>query len=82
MRIFVDLDWLPGFIVTRVHRSLCSARRCPSFFCFKLIFHYLFVVWLPYLLLDPTLPAIGKGLAVLLGTVLLSWTASSPQIGF
>ena len=29
-----------------------------------------------------TLPAIGKGLAVLLGTVLLSWTASSPQIGF
>ncbi len=39
-------------------------------------FHYLFVVWLQYMLLDLAFPAIGKGLAVFVGTVLLSWAAS------
>lgn len=39
-------------------------------------FHYLFVLWLQYMLLDRGLPAIGKGLIVLVGTVILSWTAS------
>jgi surface polysaccharide O-acyltransferase-like enzyme len=39
-------------------------------------FHYLFVVWLQYLLRDLAVPAIGKGLAVFAGTVLLSWAAS------
>ena len=39
-------------------------------------FHYLFVVWLQYALLDFAAPAIIKGLAVFAGTVLLSWAAS------
>jgi len=39
-------------------------------------FHYLFVLWLQFLLLDFALPAIGKGLAVLVGAVILSWAAS------
>ena len=39
-------------------------------------FHYLFVVWLQYALLDFAAPAVVKGLAVFVGTVLLSWAAS------
>lgn len=39
-------------------------------------FHYLFALWLQFLLLDVTVPAIGKGLIVFAGTVTLSWAAS------
>ena len=64
MRIFVASTGFP-VLLSLGAPLICSARRCPSFFCFRLIFHYLFVVWwLQYLLLDLTLPAIGKGLAV------------------
>ncbi|HML08126.1 MAG TPA: acyltransferase [Xanthobacteraceae bacterium] len=39
-------------------------------------FHYLFVLWLQFLLLGMAFPAIGKGLIVLVGAVILSWAAS------
>jgi hypothetical protein len=39
-------------------------------------FHYLFVLWLQFLLLGFALPAIGKGLVVLVGALLASWAAS------
>ena len=39
-------------------------------------FHYLFVVWLQYALLDFAVPTVLKGLAVFVGTVLFSWAAS------
>ena len=35
--------------------------------------HYVFIVWLQYLLLDATLPAIVKGTSVFVGTLALSW---------
>ena len=40
-------------------------------------FHYLFVVWLQYALLDFAVPAVIKGVAVFVGTVLFSWAASA-----
>jgi peptidoglycan/LPS O-acetylase OafA/YrhL len=40
-------------------------------------FHYLFALWLQYLLLDLAIPAIGKGLIVFAATVALSWLAST-----
>ena len=39
-------------------------------------YHYLFVLWLQFALLDVDLPAIAKGLIVLVGTGSLSWLAS------
>jgi hypothetical protein len=39
-------------------------------------FHYLFVLWLQFTLLDLAIPAIGKGLVVFIVTVIASWTAS------
>ena len=39
-------------------------------------FHYLFALWLQFLLLDLAVPAVSKGLAVFAGTVTLSWAAS------
>jgi hypothetical protein len=39
-------------------------------------FHYLFALWLQFLLLDLAIPAIGKGAIVFLATVTLSWAAS------
>ncbi len=39
-------------------------------------FHYVFVLWLQFMLLDLTFPAIGKGLVVLIVTMILSWAAS------
>jgi glucans biosynthesis protein C len=39
-------------------------------------FHYAFALWLQFMLLDLALPAIGKGLVVLISTVVLSWAAS------
>jgi peptidoglycan/LPS O-acetylase OafA/YrhL len=35
--------------------------------------HYVFVVWLQYALLGAVMPAIGKGMLVFAGTLLLSW---------
>jgi hypothetical protein len=35
--------------------------------------HYVFVVWLQYLLLGTALLAIAKGLIVFTGTLILSW---------
>jgi glucans biosynthesis protein C len=35
--------------------------------------HYVFVVWLQYALLGAAIPAIGKGVMVFAGTLLLSW---------
>ncbi len=35
--------------------------------------HYIFVVWLQFLLLDAALPAIGKAALVFVGTLSLSW---------
>jgi peptidoglycan/LPS O-acetylase OafA/YrhL len=35
--------------------------------------HYVFVVWLQYVLLGATLPAVVKGMLVFAGTLLLSW---------
>jgi hypothetical protein len=39
-------------------------------------FHYLFALWLQFLLLDLAIPAIGKGAIVFVATVTLSWAAS------
>jgi hypothetical protein len=39
-------------------------------------FHYLFALWLQFLLLDLAIPAVGKGLVVFIATVTLSWAAS------
>jgi hypothetical protein len=39
-------------------------------------FHYVFVLWLQFTLLGLAIPAIGKGLVVLIVTLILSWAAS------
>jgi glucans biosynthesis protein C len=39
-------------------------------------FHYVIALWLQFMLLDLAFPAIGKGLIVFVGTVVLSWAAS------
>ncbi len=39
-------------------------------------FHYLFTLWLQYALLSFALPAVAKGVIVLIGTVAFSWAAS------
>ncbi len=39
-------------------------------------FHYVFVLWLQFTLLGLAIPAIGKGLVVLIVTLTLSWAAS------
>jgi hypothetical protein len=39
-------------------------------------FHYLFALWVQFLLLELAVPAIGKGLIVFAATVTLSWAAS------
>jgi len=39
-------------------------------------FHYLFALWVQFLLLDLAIPAVGKGLIVFAATVTLSWAAS------
>lgn len=39
-------------------------------------FHYAFVIWLQFMLLDFAFPAIGKGLVVFMVTLTLSWAAS------
>jgi hypothetical protein len=39
-------------------------------------FHYPILLWLQYALLDLTVPAVAKGVIVLIGTVLASWGAS------
>jgi hypothetical protein len=41
------------------------------------LFHYLFVVWFQYGLLDVALPAIPKALIVFAGTLLLAWAATA-----
>jgi hypothetical protein len=41
------------------------------------LFHYLFVVWTQFALLDVSMPAIVKGAIVLSVTLVLSWTASA-----
>ena len=82
MRIFVASTGFPVLLSLE-----CTAHllRSPLSVIFSFQTHLplsvrdLFVAELQYLLLDLTLPAIGKGLAALLGAVLLSWTASSSQ---
>jgi glucans biosynthesis protein C len=39
-------------------------------------FHYVFVLWLQFTLLGLAFPAIGKGLILLIATLVLSWAAS------
>jgi peptidoglycan/LPS O-acetylase OafA/YrhL len=39
--------------------------------------HYVFVVWLQYVMLGSSLPAIVKGVLVFAGVVALSWTTTS-----
>jgi peptidoglycan/LPS O-acetylase OafA/YrhL len=39
-------------------------------------FHYPILLWLQYALLDQVMPAVAKGMLVLIGTVLASWGAS------
>jgi peptidoglycan/LPS O-acetylase OafA/YrhL len=41
------------------------------------LFHYVFVIWAQYALLDVPLPAIGKGAIVLAVTLAMSWTLSA-----
>ena len=41
------------------------------------LFHYVFVLWTQYLLLDVSLPAIAKGGIVLAVSLVLSWAASA-----
>jgi glucans biosynthesis protein C len=41
------------------------------------LFHYVFVIWTQYALLDLALPAIVKGVIVLAVTLVLSWAASA-----
>jgi len=41
------------------------------------LFHYVFVLWTQYLLLDVSLPAIAKGLIVFAVSLVLSWAASA-----
>jgi surface polysaccharide O-acyltransferase-like enzyme len=41
------------------------------------LIHYAFVSWLQYALLRASLPAIAKGSAVFVGTVVLSWAATA-----
>jgi len=41
------------------------------------LFHYVFVLWTQYLLLDVSLPAIAKGGIVLAVSIVLSWAASA-----
>ena len=39
-------------------------------------YHYAFVLWLQFALLGVAMPAVGKGMLVFIGTVVLSWAAS------
>jgi len=41
------------------------------------LFHYVFVIWAQYTLLDTELPAIAKGVGVLLITLALSWAVAT-----
>ena len=41
------------------------------------LIHYAFVSWLQFAILSLAMPAIGKGLIVFAGTLLLSWGASA-----
>ncbi len=41
------------------------------------LFHYVFVIWSQYLLLDVGLPAVAKGLIAFAATVALSWAATA-----
>ena len=41
------------------------------------LIHYLFIVWLQYVLLTAALPAIAKAAIVFAGTLLASWSASA-----
>jgi hypothetical protein len=38
--------------------------------------HYLFIIWIQYLLLDANLPAVTKAAVVFAGTLLLSWASA------
>lgn len=40
------------------------------------VVHYVFVVWLQYLMLDTSLPALAKGTTVFIGTLILSWAVA------
>jgi len=40
------------------------------------LIHYVFVVWLQYMLLDVAMPAIAKAAIVFSGTLALSWAAT------
>jgi hypothetical protein len=56
-----------------------AAKRLPAFADLKnraygmYLVHYVFVVWLQYALLGAAVPAVIKGAAVFVGTLLLSW---------
>jgi surface polysaccharide O-acyltransferase-like enzyme len=55
--------------------SLLDALR-PSAYGIYLV-HYVFVLWLQYILFDYPLPAIVKFAIVFIGTLLLSWAATA-----
>jgi surface polysaccharide O-acyltransferase-like enzyme len=54
--------------------ALCNSLSDNAYRIY--VVHYLFVVWLQYLLLGASLPAIVKGTTVFVGTLALSWGAA------
>jgi surface polysaccharide O-acyltransferase-like enzyme len=51
--------------------ALCNSLSDNAYRIY--VVHYVFIVWLQYLLLDAVLPAIVKGTTVFVGTLALSW---------
>jgi hypothetical protein len=51
--------------------ALCNSLSDNAYRIY--VVHFVFVIWLQYLLLGASLPAIVKGTAVFVGTLALSW---------
>jgi surface polysaccharide O-acyltransferase-like enzyme len=69
-----------GFALLAIFLRFCN-RRAMLFESLSAnsygiyLIHYVFIVWLQFVLLNAHLPAIVKASAVFLGTLLLSWGA-------
>lgn len=57
------------------HSALCNSLADNAYRIF--VVHYLFVVWLQYLLLNAPLPAVAKGTIVIVATLALSWAVAA-----
>jgi peptidoglycan/LPS O-acetylase OafA/YrhL len=64
--IFLNFATAPRPMLGRI-----SANAYPIY-----LVHYLFIIWIQYLLLDANLPAVTKAAVVFAGTLLLSWASA------